>query len=156
MPGEPEHAGEHEPELLLGDREADPPADEHAGDRAEQEPAEDPEVDVPGGPVRGARRRTGARPRGRCPCPTTLCARSGKMTSSVSPKNTPLPTDVRPTMKPPNAPMRIAATQSRRLKRTGMSPVVAGRIRLFATSPAAPKSSAAPSTWPITDSTSSP
>src|SRR5438046_3071918 len=44
--------------------------------------------------------------------PTTLCARSGKTTSKVSPKKTPLPTDVRPTTKPPKIPMRIAATRS--------------------------------------------
>src|SRR5436305_8755804 len=34
--------------------------------------------------------------------PTTLCARSGKTTSSVSPKKTRLPTEVSPTTKPPN------------------------------------------------------
>ena len=45
--------------------------------------------------------------------PTTLCARSGKTTSSVSPKKTPLPTEVKPTMNPPKAPMRTAATRSR-------------------------------------------
>src|SRR5262245_22831258 len=39
-PGEPEHGGEQEPEDVLGDRQREPPADQHARDRAEQEPEE--------------------------------------------------------------------------------------------------------------------
>ena len=39
--------------------------------------------------------------------PTTLCARSGKTNSIVSPKNVPLPTEVSPTMNPPTSPIAI-------------------------------------------------
>ncbi len=60
--------------------------------------------------------------------PTTLWARSGKTTSSVRPKKTPLPTDVRPTMKPPRSPIRIAATRSRFVSCQSGSP--AGPARL--------------------------
>ena len=88
--------------------------------------------------------------------PTTLCARSGNSTSSVSPKKTPLPTDVSPTMKPPKAPMRTAATRSRFVRCQSSSPGVPVWTRLFATSPIAPKSSAPPSTCAITPSTPSP
>ena len=54
-PGEAEDAGEEQAQTLLRDRERQAPADENSGNRAEQEPAQDAEVDVPGGPVRRAR-----------------------------------------------------------------------------------------------------
>src|SRR5207249_192728 len=99
--GEPEHCRKNEPERVLRNRDRQPATDEHARDRAEQQPAEDVEVDVSRQPVGGTRdveqhcRMEDLRS-------TTLCARSGKTTSSVSPKKTPLPTEVSPTTQPPN------------------------------------------------------
>jgi hypothetical protein len=79
--------------------------------------------------------------------PTILCAPSGKMNSIVRAKNVPLPTDVSPTMKPPNMPITIAASRSRQtMSKRSSSPTTFFFTKLFSTSPVAPKSSAPPST----------
>ena len=57
--------------------------------------------------------------------------------SSVRPKKTPLPTEVNPTMKPPQAPISTAATRSRLDSLQPSSPAAGVRTRLFATSPTA-------------------
>jgi len=53
--GEPEHCRKNEPERVLRNRDRQPATDEHARDRAEQQPAEDVEVDVSRQPVGGTR-----------------------------------------------------------------------------------------------------
>ena len=115
-PGEAEHSGQQEPEPLLRDREA-------SADRRSSTPGIEPSRSQPRMPKSTFPAAQCAAPATysstaawKMSVPTTLCARSGKMTSSVSPKKTPLPTEVSPTMKPPKAPMRIAARQSRRLR----------------------------------------
>ena len=53
--------------------------------------------------------------------PTTLPARSGKTNSNVRPKKTPVPTDVNPTMNPPNNPMRHGSNLVARREDEGVS-----------------------------------
>ena len=55
IPARPSTPASREPKALLRDRQRQMPADQHAGNRAEQQPEEDAEVDVPGRPVRRAR-----------------------------------------------------------------------------------------------------
>ena len=88
--------------------------------------------------------------------PTTFDERSGNSTSSESPKKTPEPTDVRPTMKPPPSPISTAAMRSRRVRMNGPSGASRKCMRFFATSPAAPITSATPSTRAWADCAPSP
>ena len=89
--------------------------------------------------------------------PTILCAPSGKTKSIVSAKNVPLPTEVRPTMKPPNTPIVTAAIRSRHtMSKRSSSPTTFFLTKLFSTRPVAPKSSAPPRTYPITEVAPSP
>ena len=53
--------------------------------------------------------------------PTIFAAVSGKTRIMISPKNVPLPTDVSPTTKPPEAPSATAMILSRRESRNGAS-----------------------------------
>src|SRR3970282_1756341 len=54
-PSEAEHTREQEAKRLLGNREREPAADQAARDGAEEEPAEDAEIDVSGRPARRSR-----------------------------------------------------------------------------------------------------
>jgi len=85
-----------------------------------------------------------------------LVRTQGKSTSRVSPKKTPLPTEVSPTTKPPQKPITNAARRSRPLSANASAAAAFEPMKFFATSPTQPNSSAPPSTCPITDSTLSP
>src|SRR3972149_5442614 len=65
-----------------------------------------------------AQRRTAA---WKMSVPTIFAAVSGKRSRSISPKNVPLPTEVRPSTKPPERPMANARKRSRLRSRYGRS-----------------------------------
>ena len=67
IPASPSTPASRSRSALLGDREREPAADQHAGDRAEQEPEEDARSRRSPPPSAPRRRRRAARPRGRCP-----------------------------------------------------------------------------------------
>ncbi len=77
--------------------------------------------------------------------PTIFAAVSGNATIITSPKNVPLPTEVSPTTKPPEAPRATAMILSRRASRKGSSVATTPRLmNVFATNPSAPRTSAPP------------
>jgi hypothetical protein len=77
--------------------------------------------------------------------PTIFGSVSGNIRTITSPKNVPLPTEVRPTTKPQTAPSVNAMIRSRRCSRKGASLGCTPRwMKVFATSPIAPMISATP------------
>jgi hypothetical protein len=88
--------------------------------------------------------------------PTMNLAARGKASSIARPKRVPLPTDVRPTTKPPTAPIATATIRSLLVSRTSPARAPPGRMTALATKPRAPTIRVTPSTFPCTESTLSP
>ena len=63
--------------------------------------------------------------------PTIFAAVSGKAISITSPKSVPLPTDVRPTTKPPTMPVATAIARSRFARMNGLSSGLEWRYALI-------------------------
>ena len=82
--------------------------------------------------------------------PTIRAAESGKSKSMARPKKVPEPTDVRPTMKPKTAPIRIANKRSRRA-RSKRASTLCPRRNVFARNPKPPTISVTPTILLIVD-----
>ena len=89
--------------------------------------------------------------------PTIFAAVNGNTSSITRPKNVPLPTDVRPTRKPPLAPRATQITRSRFVSRNGAFEGWTPRFtNVLARKPSPPRMSAAPITFAIASPTPSP
>ena len=97
----------------LGDRDRHLAAEQHAGNRAEQQPRHRVQVDV--AVTRCPKPATQSSAAAwKMSVPTIFGAVSGKTITITSPKNVPQPTEVRPTTKPKTAPIATAMILSRR------------------------------------------